>query len=501
MKAYYPSLYQINTRVWLQELSKDLGRPATLDDIPDEALDRIARAGFDWVWFLGLWQTGDAGRSISAGHPQWRQEFLELLPDLKDEDICGSPFAIQSYTLHADFGGAKSLSRLRRRLRKRDLRLLLDFVPNHTALDHPWVHEHPEFYIHGTEEDRNRDPGNYYRLETSNGVRVLAHGRDPYFPAWPDTLQLNYRHPGLREAMIAELGRIAGLCDGVRCDMAMLILPDVFEKTWGQASRAGDGFEPTDSSFWPEAIGRIRQEHPEFLFMAEVYWDREWALQKEGFDYTYDKRLYDRLLAMDGPGVRGHLRADMEFQARSVRFLENHDEPRAASAFPPGVHAAAACVSFLIPGMRFLHEGQIKGRRARAFMHLQRRPQEATDPALMDFYLRLLECMRRPEVRNGQWRLLESVPAWEGNNTWERFITCVWQGDDQQRLIVAVNYGPTRGQCYVPLPLEGLRGKTFLLRDLMSREWYERNGDDLASSGLYLDMPEWGTHVFEFQDL
>ena len=145
-----PSLYQINTRVWLTELSRKLGRAATLDDIPDAGLDRLAELGFDWVWFLSVWQTGPAAQAISRANPEWRREFEETLPDLKDEDIAGSGFAIQNYTVHRDLGGDAALARLRQRLQKRGLKLMLDFVPNHMAPDHPWIDEHPEYFVHGS---------------------------------------------------------------------------------------------------------------------------------------------------------------------------------------------------------------------------------------------------------------------------------------------------------------------------------------------------------------
>jgi glycosidase len=509
-QAAYPALYEINTRVWLNELSRHQGVPATFDGVPDAALDRIAEQGFDWVWLMGVWQTGPAGRAVSRGQKVWRQEFQTLLADLSEEDICGSPFAIQGYSAHADFGGNEALLRLRRRLHERGLRLLLDFVPNHTALDHPWVWEHPEYYVRGSEEDLKRAPADFCRVETWHGPRILAHGRDPYFPGWPDTLQLNYRHAGARAAVAAELLRVADLCEGVRCDMAMLLLPDVFARTWGNASLPADGSVPVDRPFWPEVIARVRENHPQFLFLAEAYWDLEWALQQQGFDYTYDKRLYDRLHARDVEAVRGHLQAELAFQKKSVRFLENHDEPRAAGAFPPVVHRAAAVVAYLVPGMRLFHEGQLEGRRVRISMHLCRRPEEAPDAALAEFYRGLRECLRRDEVRMGRWQLLSCRPAWPENPSWKWFLAFLWEhgpspganaSSEGRRLLVAVNYGPNQGQCYVTLPLLDLRGRKLLLRDLLSGTRYERDGTELANRGLYLDMPDWGYCVFEMASL
>jgi hypothetical protein len=496
-RPLYPSLYQVHTRLWLGELSDRLGRAATLDDIPDVDLDRIRSVGVDSVWPLGVWQTGPASRQVSLTDPGCLRGYHEVLPDFSDADVCGSPFAVQGYTVHADFGGDSSLARLRQRLQERGVQLLLDFVPNHTGLDHAWVREHPEFYIHGTEADLIREPQNYRRMEARAGSVILAYGRDPYFPGWTDTLQLNCRHPGLRAAMIAQLAKVADRCDGVRCDMAMLLLPDVILRTWGDRSLPGDGQPPVDTPFWPEAIAQVRRRDPDFLFMAEVYWDLEWTLQQQGFDYTYDKRLYDRLRSQDAEGVRGHLRADMDFQRKCVRFLENHDEPRAASVFPIAVHRAAAVVAFFTPGMRFFHEGQFEGRRIMAAMQLRRRQAESPDPAIRDFYSRLLECQKRPEVREGAWHLLECRAAWDGNATWSRFIAFAWAFHAGIRLVAAVNYGPTQGQCYVQLPFPELADRRVVLRDLLSPDCYEREGNELISRGLYLDMPAWGHHLFE----
>jgi glycosidase len=484
--ARYPLLYQINTRIWLTELSRGLGRRATLDDIPDAELDRLAQIGFDWIWFLSIWQTGLAGQHVSRSIPELRREFQEMLPDLREEDIAGSGFAITGYTVHQQLGGDEALLRLRERLRRRGLRLMLDFVANHTALDHPWVEIHPEYYIRGTELDLTREPQNYTWVKRTQSDLLLAHGRDPYFPGWTDTLQLNYGNPATQEAMTTELLKIAGKCDGVRCDMAMLVLPEVFERTWNIPCQP----------FWPQATQRVQQHSPEFCFMAEVYWDLEWIMLQQGFDYAYDKRLYDRLRDGRARPVRDHLRAGLDYQNRLARFLENHDEQRAAATFAPGVHEAAAVITFLSPGLRFFHQGQFQGLKKRISPHLMRAPEEPVEKGLERFYNRLLELLREPIVREGQWQLLECVPAWEGNWTWDCFLAFVWRGPGEQRWLVAVNYAPNQSQCYVRLPFTDLEGSRWQLLDQMEEVAYERDGGDLQSRGLYLDTPSWKTSVF-----
>jgi alpha amylase-like protein len=486
-KPLYPALYQINTRVWLTEWARTLGRPATLDDVPDAELDRLARIGVDWIWLLSVWGTGAAGQQASRENPEWRREFHETLPDLREEDIAGSGFAITGYTVHPGLGGDEALARMRERLRKRGLSLMLDFVPNHTALDHPWVEKYPEYYVPGTEADQARAPQNYTWVKRREGPRLLAHGRDPYFPGWPDTLQLDYSNTFTQAAMLGELLRISGQCDGVRCDMAMLILPDVFERTWGRRP----------PPFWPKATQRVRERVPGFCFMAEVYWDLESTMLQEGFDYAYDKRLYDRLREGHGRPVREHLYAGLDYQSHLARFMENHDEPRAAATFAPDMHQAGAVVTYLTPGLRFLHQGQLEGRRKRISPHLVRAPEEPVDDAIQTSYDQLLAVLREPVVRDGQWRLLECGPAWEGNTTWESFIAWGWQGGDGRRLLITVNYSGQQGQCYIPLPFDELRGHPVRLQDRMSPAIYDRDGDELLTRGLYLDVPAWGYHVFE----
>ena len=482
----FPSLYQVNTRVWMTELSLRLGHPATLDDIPDSELDRLSDSGFDWIWFLSVWQTGLAGQQISRENPVWRKEFEETLPDLKEEDIAGSGFAITGYQVHEQLGGDAALARLRKRLKKRKLKLMLDFVPNHTAIDHHWVNEFPDYYIHGNESLLASQPANYISVKGNSGNLILAHGRDPYFPGWPDTLQLNYGNPDLQQAMINELIKISGQCDGVRCDMAMLVLPDVFEKTWGIKC----------NQFWPEAIRMVHEKSTGFLFMAEVYWDLEWTLQQQGFDYTYDKRLYDRLIEAKATPVREHFYAGMDFQCKLARFLENHDEPRAAAVFPFEIHQAAAVVTFCSPGLRFFHQGQLQGKLKRISPHLCRGPEESPNQELEEFYKKLLTIIQMPVFRSGNWQLMQCIPAWQGNPTHTNYISFAWERTQDEKIVVAVNYSPDQSQGYIKLPFDDLGVYQWQFHDLISDITYERTGDDLQSKGLYLDEPPWKYYIF-----
>jgi len=489
------TLFEINTRVWLNEIERRTGS-SRLDSVPESELQAIQDSGFDQVWLMGVWQTGSAGRMISRTRDDWRGELLESLEDLRLEDISGSPYAVKDYTVHADFGGNEALLHFRERLHKRGIKLLLDLVPNHTAIDHRWAWSNPEFYVHGDTLDFLREPNNFIEVQTSAGSRIIAHGRDPYFPGWPDTLQLNYCSPGLRQAMLQEIKKISDLCDGVRCDMAMLLLPDVIQRTWGDLSKPIDGSTPSTRCFWEDAIPQIKKAHKDFIFMAEVYWDLEWDLQQLGFNYTYDKRLYDRLKQTDIPGVRGHLKADLAFQSKLVRFLENHDEQRARATFPDAMHKAAAIITFSIPGLRFFYEGQLDGRRKRASVHLGRRAVEELSPDIRSFYDLLLK--KLPD-NNGDFVVLEPRSAWEGNATNSNYICHSWFAAKTPQMVIAVNYSPVQSQCYVTLPTKILEGKKIKLRDRLSTTVYERSGSDLCNGGLYLDLKPWQYHIFDIE--
>lgn len=482
----HPKLYQINARVWINRYTRQIGRPATLDDVADDELDALAELGFDWIYLLGVWQNGEASRRIAQADERLREEFVQVLPDLEDADICGSCFAVAAYEVNPALGDESALRHLRQRLRSRNMRLMLDFIPNHTALDHPWAFNLPEYYVPGNETDIAKEPQNYIRLQTILGERILAHGRDPYFPGWSDTLQLNYGNPNVQSAMIHIAEKIAELCDGLRCDMAMLLLPQVFESTWGIK------IEP----FWIRLTQTIRAQRPDFTFLAEVYWELERELQRQGFDYTYDKGFYDLLLRQQARPLREHLRAQSTNADKMVRFLENHDEARAASVFSLSVHRAAATAAYSLPGLRFFQDGQLEGYPKRIPMQLCRAPDHPADEELKRFYRQLLRCLDHTALQSGNWVLIEPSPAWDGNATWEDFMISLWTTPEDSALLAVVNYSPHPSQCYARLPWGRLADYSWRLEDLFSPARYWLPGERLISPGLYLNLPPWGYHIF-----
>ena len=486
---HYPLIYEVQTRVLLHALSEKMKRKATLEDIPDALLEEWKEKGFEWIWLLGAWQTGQTGRKISQSRTGWLEEFRKVLPDLKEKDIAGSCYAIKDYKTHSDLGGDEALAAFRKRLNALNMKLMLDFVPNHTAPDHRWVKQRPEYYILGSEDDEKAEPDNYTRLKAGNRERVFAHGRDPNFPGWPDTLQLDYSSPQLQKAMREELLAIASKCDGLRVDMAMLLLPEVFERTWRRPMRA----------FWPVAIERLREKYPGFLLLAEVYWDLEWEMQQLGFDFCYDKRLYDRLLYPYAPAIKDHLRADLVFQNRLARFLENHDETRAAAAFPGGMHLAAAVITYFSPGMKLFHQGQLDGYRVRIPVHLNRGPQEETDEEIRGMYEKILALLKDSAFREGHWRYLDCRQSWEDDDSYQNMLAGWWSGPGDSHHLVTVNYSQAPSRCFVAMPFPEMAGKTVHLTDLLGETVYERSGNALIAEGLYLDVPDWRVHIFRVE--
>jgi hypothetical protein len=480
----YPTLYEINTWVWLFELSQKYGEALTLSRIPAAEWDAIAAYRFEAVWLMGVWERSPAGIAIANQDPRLMGDFRRALPDFRPDDNVGSAYCIRNYQVDPHLGGPEGLAVARRELSRRGIKLILDYVPNHVAIDHPWLTEHPEYFILGTRDDLWHDPAAYIEVAGF----VYARGRDPFFPAWPDVVQLNAFAPGLRQAARETVSSIARQCDGIRCDMAMLVLNEIFQRTWG--NRAGSA--PV-TEYWTEIISAVESDHPAFLFIAEAYWDKEWQLQQLGFDFCYDKKLYDRLAHGNAIDVHLHLTADQSYQDRLIRFIENHDEPGAAVVFSPDEQQAAAVMVATLPGMKLFHEGQFEGRKVRLSVFLRRRPEEAVDQHLQHFYRHLLDATDRPCFRDGHWTLCERS-GWPDNFTFENLLAWSWMKDDQRHLVV-VNFTDSPSQAQLHLSWSGAAEGNWLLQDARSGIVYERTADEMQN--LFVDLGPWKYHFFE----
>jgi hypothetical protein len=483
-----PVIYEVNTRIWLGEMERRFRAPMDLRDLPKEAWDEIAPRGVDAVWLMGVWERSRVGRTIALDDAELLASFRSALPDLRDDDVLGSPYSVRRYVADDRLGGPEGLAVARAELDRRGLGLYLDYVPNHVAPDHPWVRTHPEYFVRGSHADAERDPAAFLEVDE----RVFARGRDPFFPPWPDVVQLNAFAPDLRAATADVLAEIAEQCDGVRCDMAMLLMNDVFARTWGP--RPGS---PPAEDFWPAVLAAVRRRHPTMTFVAEAYWDLEWALQQQGFDFCYDKRLYDRLRCEGAVSVRGHLRADLRYQHGLVRFLENHDEPRAAETFGPNMERAAATMIATLPGATLWHEGQFDGRRTRVPAFLSRRPDEPPDADLRAFYERLLIAVHESGMRAGDWRLLDCT-GWPNNPSYLDLVAWCWSTAKTRHLVI-INLLGRPAQARIPLPWDDLAGRTWTLHHLLTGESYERAGTEMRDPGLYVDVAGWDAQIFALE--
>ena len=482
-----PAIYELNTAAWLHDVDKRAGTGTTLANVASDEWDAVTPPGVDAVWLMGVWERSPAGVALALESADQLASFREALPDLANADIIGSAYCIRGYEADPRFGGRHGLAVARAALADRGVRLLVDFVPNHVAPDHPWLIEHPEYFVQGTAEDLARDPAGFLRV----GDAVIARGRDPFFPPWADVAQLNGFAPGLRAAAEATLMDIAQQADGVRCDMAMLLMNDVFARTWG--ARAGP---PPEREYWTEIIASVRATHPDFVFAAEAYWDLEWDLLQLGFDYCYDKRLYDRLVHDEPEAIRRHLHADHDYQQHMLRFLENHDEPRAAAEFPPARERAAAVAIATLPGATLWHEGQFEGWHVRLPVFLDRRPDEAVDDELRRFSLHLVEVTAA--LRRGSWSLCAAT-GWPDDSSYTQLLTWSWI-DDERRSLIVINYADVPAAARIHLPWTDVGNWTWQVKDVVSGQVFERDGADVATNGLYVLLAPWQCHALAWNN-
>jgi hypothetical protein len=481
---FHPLLLELNTRCWLRSLSEAAGCPITLSNVPDAEFRRWLALGVSHLWLMGAWTTGPGSRGFALTEPSLRLRLNELLPGCGVEELAGSPYAIQKYEVPAALGGESGLKIFKEKLNARGIKLILDFVANHAGIDHAWISKRPDRFVHSSVEL----PGTFLQA-TADGPRWFAHGRDPYFPPWRDTVQFDYRNPDTRAAMLGELQSVARRCDGVRCDLAMLQLDEVFAATWAEFPAVGP--MPSEE-FWAGAIETVKRERPDFPFLAEVYWGLESKLQSLGFDYTYHKQVYDGIVGRRAMELQKHLlESTPAFLARGIHFLENHDEPRAAALLSPAEHRAAALLMLGLPGMKMLYEGQLEGRRRHVPVQFARWPDEGIDHEIRAMYETWFSMLKNSAVGRGECKLLDTGDA-------AGVVAIQWQNSVTQFDLVVVNLNATSAQSRVRPEIENMAARNWRIQNLPDGDAIRSSGRELQTGGVKLELPAHAAQLIRF---
>lgn len=412
-----PHILEINAQVWLNKFAMELNKPLTLADIPQSYLEEIKSLGFDALWLMGVWQQSPKSAEIARNHPDILNYLSKVKPDFDPQDIGPSLYAIYDYKVNPNFGGETALLKLKKRLNDLGIKLILDFAGNHLSCDSPYLTNNPEYFI-SKPGIMPQEEGLFFK--GSNGL-YFAHGRDPHFYSWSDTAQLNHFNPKTREFLLGILDYLYTLCDGLRCDMVMLMLNDVFANTWNMYL---DLPKPQEE-FWPKAIKHIKDKNNYFMFLAEVYWGLDWEVQQLGFDFTYDKTLYDRLLLSNAQDIQGHLNAEHLYQMRSLRFIANHDEEPPVKAFGEEKSKAAAAACYTLEGARLFTLSQIYGATVRYPIQYIPKKQERNDK-VVSFYEKLLSIIKDSCFHGGQWALKPVGAISKEDQSHKNILAWIW---------------------------------------------------------------------------
>lgn len=476
-------IYQLNTRIFCIENGvRVLGAPENFFGSPEVFAS-------DAIWLMGVWSPSQKSIQICSEHEGLNHEFRKTLSDLETKDIIGSPYAIFKYEPNPLIAEHfLELKQFKYKLNSIGKKLILDFVPNHMAVDSPLIDKYPDLFLYKKEENAEVCKNSFLH---KNG-RIYFYGRDPYYDGWTDTVQWDFSHPDTIKLHKKILSNISEVCDGVRCDMAMLPLEDVFEKTHGIRALP----------YWKELIDSVKERYPNFLFIAEVYWNREYDLQQLGFDYTYDKTLYDRLKSREAEGIRLHLEATEEYQNHSLRFIENHDEERAVSTFKSWANSCFALLCFL-PGSVLYHQGQRQGKQIKIPVQLARGPKEEINLESENFYDRAFYRIQKRKNKNLQLETFELKAYMDDYSLKNCIVRSVLNLDDNLVEILIFNTYPHQVIGALHLP-EQIREKVLqykqdeiILKDVLTGETYSRE-KEMIERGMFIKLESGQAHWFSF---
>lgn len=500
-----PVVYEISTRPWLYSMAQkgiaaSCGDYVCLRDIPTGEWQQMANDHIDIIWLMGVWQLGDYGLQHDRSTAKMG-EFRSYLPDVVEADVIGSPYAVVEYKVHSDIGTDQDLVDLRSTLNSFGLKLMLDFVPNHMAVDNAILASDPDVFLE--KPVATSSPESWWITQSG---RTFAHGRGPYDGPWTDTIQVNYWSSAGIQAMTDNLVYVASKCDAVRVDMAHLILNDVWENAWGDDMSAG-GFSRPSHEFWQLAIDAVRAHHPDTLFMAEAYNyyitspPEKDMLQNLGFDTVYDKTVLDLLEGSNLDDLRGYVSSQSQgFFERTAHFVENHDEPRAAAALHGKQQAfAGALVSWTLPGLRLAFFGQLDGFSRKLGVQVRRAVAETPDAALHLQYTRLLTILKDDVFHTGTWQYID-VPK---DGTGWRLAAWRWSSSDTKtKRLVVVNFSDTMAWANVQVAdAYGFNGSDGLwITELFSSNRYQRSAVEMRSNGLVCGVGGFSAQIFDYSE-
>jgi len=487
------SMYEINTRLFLREYDTPK-KKAKILDVPFQFWENLSRLGIDNVWLMGLWKIPKSTINKYCLDIFLIDEYKQSLKDFCLDDVVGSPYSIEDYVINPEIGTFADIKILKKTLNSLGINLFADFISNHFSSESSLLKSNPEIFLHVSKNLVADDPFSYFN-PTNDNKNYFAHGRDPFFSAWKDTALVNYFSEKARNFMINKLLFLSEIFDGIRVDMAMLSLNNVFQNTWGGILNDG-GFSAPEKEFWEIAVQTVKKSNPNFVFIGEVYWDLEWELQRLGFDFTYDKTLTDRLKGNFVIGIKEHLQATEDFQLKSVRFLENHDEPRAVHYLGVEKSKAAAIIISTTLGMSFYFHGQFEGEKVKLPVQLGRKPHCSINENLQSFYMNLLKIATNDVFKYGEWLLLNPIASWSTDVTYRNILAYLRFNNGQFRLVIT-NYSNETSSARIKFePPEGMR--EFVLTDLLDNNQYTRNSTEIRSEGLYVKLSPYQSHIFAF---
>ena len=477
----HPFLYEINTRPWLYELSIKYKKSITkLRDIPLEEFDYLAENGVDYIWMMGVWKLGTYGLEFDK-----KQSYTKYLPDCTLDDVIGSPYAVYEYTCNPEIGVDEDLTWLKSQINKKGMKLMLDFVPNHSAVDTPQATSAPEMYIRAPEGVKD---------ETRYTEAGLAYGANKNHFTWMDVLQWNYFEPRTIEFMKNNIIKILNYADAIRCDVAYQELNDVFEITWPDELKAY-GYSKPSVEFWSYAINEAKKINPDVIFLAEAYDDiYNEMLVNLGFDYAYNRNILKKLM-ISAKEFKEYIKdKDGNFWKDKANFVENHDELRAVYNMGGNYQKAKAAgtIAATIGGMIFMNHGQWIGKKNMLDVHLRRCEDEPINTEIQNHYKKLNQIIKDKAFRGENYYYIENMSG----DKKEDFISYIRE-EDKSHYLVVVNFSDNDGCANVPIyNIKGFRYS--LLYDVLNEEEYIENLDDIKNKGLNVCLKAWESQIFKY---